>query len=479
MNTQNNDVILKIYDNSSNTLIERKLHELIPEVVAAQIDIDIEYEFIKVQAILARTQILRLSRLFDGKGCSKHIEADLCLDGHCLDWKSKEEIKDLWGNKFENRWNKILKATEETEFLIISYNNKIIDPKYHLTCGGSTNNSESVYKNKVVYLRKVLCNHCEDSPYYCRSVDYKLGDMQEAIGVKFNPLTSTDSFEITDILNEVDREDDGRIRTIKVGETTMTGVEFCNKLGIDSTRFGFRPSIINFEVRGSGHGVGLCLYGGNKLAAEGNSYKDIIKYYYTGVDIKRYEKPDKDNPLNGKSLILDPGHGGIENPGHTTNSGVMEKDITLNVSKLLKEKLESLGAVVKLTREDDVYVPLSRRASISSQERPQFFISIHMNSFGNSNFSGVEGFHYRGDKDSRILSEFIIKRLQSDTGCISRGVKEADYYLLKTVTTSVLHLELDYLSNDSVVENYQDQDYINMVVESMAQGIVDYYKYQI
>ena len=479
MNKQNNDVILKVFDNSSSTIKERELDELIPEVVAAQIDIDFNYEFLKVQAIIARTKLLRLSKLFDGKGCINHEDVDLCLGGHCIKWMSKEEIQARWDQDFEERWNRIVKATEDTKYLIISYNNKIIDPKYHITCGGSTNNSETVYDNKVVYLRKVLCNHCQESPYYHRKVEISVEDIEAAIGLKFNPVTPLQSTNIEDILSEIDRDEEGRIKTIKVGERILSGVEFCKLMNIESTRFGVKPSKLSIDIRGSGHGVGLCLYGGNKLAEEGFGYSDIIKYYYTGVDIKSYEKPDKEKPLNGKVIMIDPGHGGKENPGYISCGGVMEKDITLNVGKKLCSALIDLGATVNITRDEDVYVTLSKRAQKSSEGRPQFFISLHMNSFQNSNFSGVEAFHYRGDKDSRILSEFIIKSMQKYLGCISRGVKEADYYLLKTVTTSVLHLELDYLSNENVAESYLKDEYIDEVVNAIANGVVNYYKYQI
>lgn len=479
MNIQNNSVFLKVYDNERDIIIDRNLDELIPEVVAAQVDIDFEYEFVKVQVVIARTKLLRLSRLFDGKGCSKHSEADLCLDGHCIGWISKDVLKEKWADKFDDRWNKILRAVEDTRYMIISYNNKIINPKFHLTCGGSTNNNENVYKNKVVYLRKVLCNHCKDSPYYRRNIELNVEQIQKMLGVRFNPLTPLESASAEDMIEELDRDEDGRIKTIKVGETKLSGVEFCKKLGLESTRFGFQPNIISFEVRGSGHGVGLCLYGGNKLAKEGMTFKEIIKYYYTGVDIKKYQKPDKDNPLNGKTIMLDPGHGGNENPGYISESKVMEKDVTLDVSNRLLKKLRDLGAEVKLTRDEDIYVPLSKRAKISGEYKPQFFVSIHMNYFANSNFSGVEAYHYRGDKDSRMLSEFIIKSLKDDLECISRGIKEADYYLLKTVTTSVVHLELDYLSNDTVAQKYLDADYVDKVVDSIARGIVNYYKYQI
>lgn len=83
-----------------------------------------------------------------------------------------------------------------------------------------------------------------------------------------------------------------------------------------------------------------------------------------------------DKPL----IVLDPGHGGIDN-GATGVGGTLEKAIVLDFANLLKQKLEKSGLYdVRLTREDDTFVSLSRRVEIGHELEADLFISIHADS---------------------------------------------------------------------------------------------------
>lgn len=67
---------------------------------------------------------------------------------------------------------------------ILLYNNNPIDARFHLACGGSTENSENVDGNVIQYLRKVLCNHCQESPYSLNYRDISIEKMEEKLDVK-------------------------------------------------------------------------------------------------------------------------------------------------------------------------------------------------------------------------------------------------------------------------------------------------------
>lgn len=479
MNNSKNFISIKVYDEKTNVLINRTMDELIPELVAAQINIDFEFEAIKSHTIIVRTTLIRKSRVFGGKGCSKHKEADFCLDGHCGRWISKEDLKKKWGESFEENWEKLLKAKEETKHLIMTFKNKVIDPKFHSACGGSTENSENVDNYNIVYLRKVLCDYCENSPCWRNFKELTTDEIEEKFNVKFNRSSPLNGANIEGIIEEIERDEDGRVRKIKVGDKILKGTEFCQWLGLDSTRFGWKPTVLRFETRGKGHGLGLCQYGANEIAKQGKKAEEILKYYYTGIDIKKYEKPDKNKPINNKVIVIDPGHGGKENIGIVGQQELMEKDITLSIAGELKNELENLGAKVILTREEDVYVSLSGRAKIANQIRPNFFISIHMNSFTNTSISGIEIYHYRGDKEGEVMSNFIIKNMSEKLGGVNRGVKISDFYLLKTVTTSAIHIEVEYLTNPEEEKKFMNNDYIKSIAKSIADGITEYYRYQV
>lgn len=479
MNISKNSVTIKVYNEKTNEILYKLIDELIPELVASQIDIDFELEAIKAQTIIVRTGLIKRLKLFGGKGCNKHAEADICLEEYCSNWIEKEKIKEKWGKNFEKNWDKLLKAEEETKHLIITFENKVIDPKFHLVCGGATENSENVDNNKVIYLRRVLCNYCVDSPYWQGVKELTIDEIEKKLDVKFSKASPLNKTNIEGIIEEIERDEEGRVKKVKVGDKVFKGTEFCQCLGLDSTRFGFRPMVLRFETRGKGHGLGLCQYGANEMAIQGKTAAEILKYYYTGIDIKKYEKPDKDKPIFNKVIVIDPGHGGKENVGVVGELGLKEKDITLSISKELKDILEDLGAKAVLTRQEDEYMSLKSRAEIANKVRPDFFISIHMNTFKNTNISGIEIYGYRGDREGEVLGNLVIESMSKQLESINRGVKTADFYLLKTVTTSVLHIEVAYLTNPEEERKFMDYSYIKKVAESIAEGITKYHKYQI
>lgn len=478
MNDSKDDVLIKVYDNRLDKIVKKSIEKLIPHIVAAQINIDFELEVIKVQSIIARTLLIKKAKIFGGEGCIKYKDADICLGGHCIEYIDMESLKEAWGKDFEKNWNKLIKAEEDTKNLIITFNNKVINPKFHRVCGGATENSENVENHKIVYLRKVLCDNCKKSPYWSNIKDLSIEEIEEKLGIKLSRTSPFYGANIYGIIEEIERDENGRVVKLKIGDKIFKGTEIKKQLGLDSTRFGWNPIVLRFETRGKGHGLGLCQYGANEMAKQGKTMEEIIKYYYTGINIKKYEKPSKDKPLNNKTIVIDPGHG-EENIGSIGSNGLMEKDITLAIAHRLFDILQQLGAKVILTREKDIYVSLSKRAKISNEARPDFFISIHMNSFANSNISGTEVYHFRGDKEAEILSNFIIEKLSNKLGTVNRGVRTADFYLLRTVTSAAIHLEVAYITNPLEEKKFMDNKFIELAAQSIAEGIKEYYAYQL
>ncbi len=80
----------------------------------------------------------------------------------------------------------------------------------------------------------------------------------------------------------------GRVKRIKIGNLELSGVEVRSLLGLRSANFTFsiEKDNIKFEVLGYGHGVGMSQTGADSLAKQGKNYEEIIKHYYTGVQIE-------------------------------------------------------------------------------------------------------------------------------------------------------------------------------------------------
>lgn len=449
-----NNFHIKYFDRVKNQIIEMPLEELVGILLPLEINIDFHMEALKAQAVILRTNLLRASRALGGEG-------DISLD------INKEN--------YHTNIKKINKAVEETRGLTITFRDKLIDAKYHLVCGGSTENAENVIENQVIYLRRVLCQYCKDSPYWEGEKSFSLEEIQRALEVQFPEEDISVNTQILKFVEEIEKDQHGRVLSIKIGDKVFQGKELMEVLDLYSTRFSLFPTGIKFVSRGRGHGLGLCQYGANKMAQEGYTFMEILKYYYTGVDIQDFGLPCIKKPLFGKILVVDPGHGGDDYGHKGDHLNLLEKDIVLKLSIDLKTKLEEKGAIVHLTRNRDENVIATDRIKKANKIYPDFYISIHMDYYPNSTLKGCEVFHFRDDKASHRLGLSILKnmdRLEIPT----RGIKEGNFYVFRGVNVSSLLIEIGYLSNVHEEVKFTDEDYLGKLVEGILSGILEYYE---
>lgn len=94
-------------------------------------------------------------------------------------------------------------------------------------------------------------------------------------------------FEKEDAIVIKEKTDSNRVKTLKVGNLELAGVEVRTLLGLRSTDFTYQieENNIKFSVIGYGHGVGMSQTGADALAKQGKNYEEIIKHFYTGVEI--------------------------------------------------------------------------------------------------------------------------------------------------------------------------------------------------
>jgi stage II sporulation protein D len=454
---------IKYFDKNKNQKIKLPLEKMVGILLASEINIDFHIEALKAQAIVLRTNLIRYSM-----NSKKE-------DHYKFNIKPLEAYKEIWNEKYKDNIEKINKAVKETENIIITFNNKPIDAKYHLICGGSTENSENVINNQVTYLRRVLCNHCIDSPYWKNEKSFSIEEIEKLLRVRFPTIDMDLDLKISGFIEEIKKDDEGRVISIKIGNKHFRGKELMELLDLNSTRFNIFPTEVKFVSKGKGHGLGLCQYGAEKMAREGDNFKDILGYYYTGVEIREIELPCINKPLFGKILVIDPGHGGEELGHKGSLLGLLEKDIVLNLSLRLKEVLEELGATIYLTREKDEKVLATKRVDMANEIRPDFFISFHMDYYPNSNLKGCEMFYFRDDYQSEILGSNILRNLQEKQIPV-RGIKEGNFYIFRGINVSSLLIELGYLSNIEEEIKFKDEDYIKIIVEGIKKGILEYYE---
>ncbi|MEW6242986.1 MAG: SH3 domain-containing protein [Bacillota bacterium] len=150
-------------------------------------------------------------------------------------------------------------------------------------------------------------------------------------------------------------------------------------------------------------------------------------------------QPGRISPVGGRVIVIDPGHGG-STPGAVGVTGLLEKEVTLDVSLRVAEKLRQAGAVVVMTRDTDTTVHLARRVAIAEAAGAQAFVSIHANSHPNRNISGTETYYYRG-KPSGLESYYLAAHLQNELvkalGLRDIGVKHGNFRVIRETTMPV------------------------------------------
>ncbi|RKQ32275.1 N-acetylmuramoyl-L-alanine amidase CwlD [Oceanobacillus halophilus] len=193
-------------------------------------------------------------------------------------------------------------------------------------------------------------------------------------------------------------------------------------------------------------------------------------------------------PLSGKTIVLDPGHGGPDG-GAVGKDGTLEDDIALIVSKKLKNYLQLAGADVFLTREEDKDLAaedtkgLSRRKAEDIRKRmefindkkPELFLSIHLNALPSTKWRGAQSFYYPSADENKHLAKMIqaeiIRNLENTT---REALVKNGMYLLKHAEFPGALIEIGFLSNEEERNLLKQDAYQEKMAASIYQGVLRY-----
>ncbi|BAR83235.1 S-layer protein / N-acetylmuramoyl-L-alanine amidase [Bacillus thuringiensis serovar tolworthi] len=197
------------------------------------------------------------------------------------------------------------------------------------------------------------------------------------------------------------------------------------------------------------------------------------------------------NPLESKTIIIDPGHGG-EDPGKSTK-GLPESKIVLDTSLRLQQLLEKhTPFTVLLTRQSDnrpghdQKSSLQERVKFAKKNRGDIFISVHANAF-NGNAKGTETYYYKSSKsektnphveESRVLAEKIQTRLVEALQTRDRGVKHGDLHVIRENDMPAVLTELAFIDNGIDYSKLSTENGRQIAAEAIYEGILDYYEWK-
>ncbi|RLC53529.1 MAG: N-acetylmuramoyl-L-alanine amidase [Candidatus Cloacimonadota bacterium] len=229
------------------------------------------------------------------------------------------------------------------------------------------------------------------------------------------------------------------------------------------------------------------------------------------------EKPI-DNSI--KTIVIDPGHGGKDPGAIGYTKKNFEKNVALTVAKKLQKKIiDNLDVTVLLARDKDEFVSLQQRTQFANQNNADLFISIHCNAHRNSKVNGIEVFYlstaktdearavealenqvvydYEGGEEavkkyddlafiladmaqsehleeSYHLGTKLQAEMISKTKSHSRGVKQANFYVLRGAYMPAVLVEMGFISNKEEEKKLTNSSYQNKIVDAIFEGVKDF-----
>jgi len=269
----NENIYVRVKRNSTGTIDKVPFEEYIIGVVAGEMPASFDIEALKAQAVAARSYVLTKMKqnINNSYDVVDTISNQVYLDDN--------KLRSNWGNSYDANISKVKEAVISTRGEYLTYNGEVVNAFFFSTSVGKTENCIDIFGGNLPYLVSVDSSWDEDvSPVFAVEKTYTLNDFYAGLDLSYS-----DNLEI-EIL---DTTSTGRIKKIKINDKEYTGSEVASKLSLRSAFFEIikEGDLIRINTKGYGHGVGMSQYGALGMAKKGYNYEEILKHYYTNVEI--------------------------------------------------------------------------------------------------------------------------------------------------------------------------------------------------
>lgn len=186
---------------------------------------------------------------------------------------------------------------------------------------------------------------------------------------------------------------------------------------------------------------------------------------------------------DSKVVLIDPGHGGIDG-GAQSKNGTIEKDINLQISKRLKERLEKEGYKVYMTREEDKELSpkkvkdLEARCKMKIETKCDVFISIHQNKFNSEKCFGAQVWYASNEKSMKLakyVQDSLKEGVKDNNKRLEKAAKEQYKILRDKYDGACLIVECGFLSNNEEEQRLKSESHQNQIVDGITIGINKYF----
>lgn len=239
---------------AGETVSQMPIEEYCIGVLAEEMPASYSKEALKAQAVLVRTEVYRKI---------KETGKDTVLEG---EFRTQKQMEDAWGAKYSKYYNKLTDVWNDTEGQVLCYGEELaMTPFFRLSNGCTRDGAEVLGSGDYPYLKIVEC-------------PWDIEDKKQIQTV----MTEDMDAEITQA------DTAGYVLSVRVGQENLSGEEFRSTYGLASGCFTLQRynGKIRITTRGEGHGLGMSQYSANQMAKEGQTYDEILQYFYEGTEIK-------------------------------------------------------------------------------------------------------------------------------------------------------------------------------------------------
>lgn len=241
------------------------MEEYVAGMLAPAYDYCDNIEFLKTMAVMCRTYMTYCNEN------NKKNEAVFCSD---------VQLKERWGDEWESKKAAITVAVEQTKGVVITCDGSVIYPYSHMLTSGYTRNIREGCK----YLCEVEQMQDSTQEEYVSVVDFTDKETAALLNNGLEGLYFDEKYAANQ-LQIVDKTTGGYIVLIQVGNMVIDGDTFAQILGLASPSFTYKEITdgIRFTVKGQGNGYGLSIAGARQKAVAGESYQEILNYYFENI----------------------------------------------------------------------------------------------------------------------------------------------------------------------------------------------------
>lgn len=269
---------------TTSAAVESEESAKIAGILASQVPVTVEEEALKAQAVIVRTQL---------SWCKENEQEEPKA-------LSKDEMEQLWGQeKYYEFYEKMVKAAQDTDGQVMTFNGKVINPSFHKVSAGTTRDGSQIYKD-TPYLLSVNSKSDVLSDDYLNVQFFTQEEFEERLAALLpeqkEQTEKSDEKKQTlkEYLDSIATKTDGAgyVTQIKADGQKVDVDGFVEAFELPSSCFALKEmdDHIRIVTKGCGHGFGLSQYGANEMAKKNKSFDEILKYYFSGIKIEKTGK---------------------------------------------------------------------------------------------------------------------------------------------------------------------------------------------